>query len=100
MTGQDVAECPLYGQPTRDSVVDACCTDRLACSSPSPIQPSSRNAVPLCQLRRSFLILQGCLTRQIAACWSNSHLHCCQVRGDKLSFCPRDCIHGRWWLHH
>ena len=97
--GQDVAKCSLHGQPTRDPMVYACCADGLACSSPPPIQPPSRDTVPLRQLCRPLPLLQGCLARQTAACGRNGYLHRCQIRGNQLPLCTRDGVHGRRWLH-
>lgn len=40
-TDQDVAQRSLYGQSSRNSMVDASCAHGLDCPGPSPVQPSS-----------------------------------------------------------
>ncbi len=48
--GQDASQCPLHGQSGRDPVVNAFSAYGLACTSSSPLRPSSRDTVLMLQL--------------------------------------------------
>ena len=49
-TDQDAPQRALHGQSSRDPMVNACCPDGLDRSGPPPLQPPTRNPLPLHQL--------------------------------------------------
>ena len=76
---QDATQSTLYGFSDRDPMVHAFSPYGLAYSGPPSVPASARDSLPLCQLHRSFLVLQDRLARQVAACWSYCNLRSRQV---------------------
>lgn len=99
VVGANEAQSPLHGQPTRNTVVDAICADGLACTSTPSLQPLARDALLSHQLRRPLSFQQDCVARKAAACRRHCYVYRRQIRRDQLSFCSRDCLHGRWRIH-